>query len=51
MAVDAHRQNLRLSFFLTGQEAVQLAELFCAVGSPLAAVKYQHDVLFAPEIG
>lgn len=51
MAVDADSEDLRGFLFLVGQKASQLAELRDAVGSPVAAVKYQHDVLFAPEIG
>jgi hypothetical protein len=30
---------------------LQLAELHDAIGSPLAAVKNQYDILFAPVIG
>lgn len=50
MTVNADRQDLNLLFFFFVQEAFQLAELLRAVGSPLAPVKYQDDVLFVSEI-
>ncbi|MGH7834671.1 MAG: hypothetical protein ACREQK_13575, partial [Candidatus Binatia bacterium] len=34
--------------FLSREESFQLPELKRAVGSPMAAVKDQHDVFFAP---
>ena len=44
MAVDADREDLNLTLFVRGQEALQLTELLRAVGSPLATIKYQDDV-------
>ena len=47
MTVDADRQNLSAILTLCMQKAFQLAELMDAVGSPMAPVKDQDDVLFA----
>lgn len=40
VAVDANREDLHFILFFFGEEAFQLAELLCAVGSPLAAVEH-----------
>lgn len=50
MAVNADRQYLGVFFFLFSEKAFQLAELLRTVGSPLAPVKYQHDVPFVSKI-
>jgi hypothetical protein len=50
VAIDADCQNLSSSLFLLGQDIFQLAELPCAVGSPLAAVKDQNDALLAAKL-
>jgi len=50
MIVDAHREDLHFFFLLLCQKAFQLPELFDAEGSPIAAVKNQHDGFFAAKI-
>ena len=45
MPVDADREDLNTILFFFGQKALQLAELLRAVGSPLASIKHQDDVL------
>jgi hypothetical protein len=51
VAVDADRQYLNLLFFVLGQKAFQLPELLGAVGSPMSAIKDQHDVFLTSEVG
>ena len=51
VAVDADRQNLDLSLLFFSQKAFQLPELLRAVGSPMAAVKEQDDILLAAKVG
>jgi hypothetical protein len=51
VAVDTHRENLDLFFFLFIEQTFQLAELLRAVGSPVAAVKDQHNILLAAKVG
>ena len=46
VAVYTYREYLNPILFIWGEQAFQLAELLCAVGSPLAAIKYQ-DILLA----
>jgi len=50
MAVNANRQNLDPLLLFFSQKAFQLPELLRAVGSPVAAVKYQDDVLLASKV-
>jgi len=50
MTVGADCEDLRFLFFSIRQQALQLAELFGAIGSPMASVKDQDDVLFTPEV-
>jgi hypothetical protein len=50
VAVDTHRENLNLFFFLFVEQTFQLAELLCAVGSPVAAVKDQDNILLAAKV-
>ncbi len=49
-AVHRQRENLRGALLLIVQEALQLPELLGAVGSPVAAVEHQHDILVTTEI-
>jgi len=44
VAVDAHRQDLRVVLLFLGQKALQLPELFRAVRSPVAAIKDQNHI-------
>jgi hypothetical protein len=46
--IDADRQDFRV--FLA-ENVFQLAELLRAIGSPVTAIKDQHDVLLAPVVG
>jgi hypothetical protein len=51
MAVDAYCENLRFRTILFVEQALQLAELRDAIGSPMAAIKNQYDILFTAVIG
>src|SRR5262245_20425277 len=51
VAVDADRQDLHLFFLFFRQKIFQLAELFGAVGSPVASIEYQHKGLLAANGG
>ena len=51
MSVNTDRQDLDLFLFFFGQKALQLPELFRAVGSPVAAVENQDYILLPVKIG
>lgn len=46
-AVDAYGEYLCFFLFLFVKKPFQLAELLCAVGSPVAAIEDQHDIFLA----
>jgi len=49
--IDADGQNLDLVTILFFEERFQLTKLFGAPRSPIAAIKDQHDGIFAAIIG
>lgn len=51
VAIDADREDLDLIPFFLSEKAFQLAELLCAVGSPLAAIEHQNGFLIAVNAG
>jgi len=51
MVVDTHRQELCGLAKRISQQRFQLNELFDAVGSPVATVENQDNVLLAMELG